>query len=149
MDIRDDTVSEIAAQAAQDVWVVLSRLRRRLAALDGAGDLSPAQSSVLVRLDRNGPASASELAVAEQVRPQSMAKIVIALEEAGLVVRHPDPLDGRRQVVTLTELGRERRLGDLRARQAWLARAMQERGSEERLRAVITAMELLDEVAHS
>ncbi|SDK33437.1 MarR family winged helix-turn-helix transcriptional regulator [Nonomuraea jiangxiensis] len=149
MDITDEVVSEAAAQAARDVWVVLSRLRRRLAALDGAGDLSPAQASVLARLDKHGPASASELAVAEQVRPQSMAKIVIALEEAGLVARHPDPADGRRQVVTLTGLGGERRLGDLRARQAWLARAMQERGTPEQLRAVITAMELLDEVAHT
>ncbi|MEV0159550.1 MarR family transcriptional regulator [Nonomuraea fuscirosea] len=142
-------VSEQAAHAAAEVWVVFSRLRRRLQALEGEGGSSPAQASVLARLSKQGPASASELAAAERVRPQSMAKIVAALEQAGLVERHPDPEDGRRLLVTLTEAGRTRRQGDRQAREAWLARTLHERGDEEQLRAVITAMALLDEVAHS
>lgn len=145
----DASISPTAAHAARDSWVVVSRLRRKLRALESADGLSPAQASVLMRLGKQGPASASELAAAEQVRPQSMAKIVAALEQAGFVERHPDPGDGRRQVVTLTGLGRERRQGDLRAREAWLARSLQEHGSAEEIRAVITAMALLDKVAGS
>ncbi|GAA3660794.1 MarR family transcriptional regulator [Nonomuraea antimicrobica] len=140
---------EEAARAAAEVWVVFGRLRRRLKALEGEGGLSSAQASVLTRLSKLGPASASELAAAERVRPQSMAKIVVSLERAGLLERHPDPDDGRRQVITLTEAGRTWRQGDRQAREAWLARALRERGSEEQVRAVITAMALLDEVAHS
>ncbi|WP_367123440.1 MarR family winged helix-turn-helix transcriptional regulator [Streptomyces phytohabitans] len=149
MNDSDPPLSPTAVRAAGDVWIVFSRLRRRLRALDGEDDLSPAQAAVLKRLSQHGPASASELAAAEGVRAQSMAKNVAALEAAGLVERHPDPYDGRRRPVTLTERGREQRLGDLRARQAWLARALQEHGGEEELRAVVTAMALLDEVAQS
>ncbi|GGO25165.1 MarR family winged helix-turn-helix transcriptional regulator [Microbispora bryophytorum] len=144
-----DAVSEAAAQAAGDTWVAVSRLVRRLRELDAEGDLSSGQASVLVRLAKHGPASASELAAAERVRPQSMAAIVQALERAGLVERHRDPEDGRRQLVTLTEPGRERRLDDRRAREAWLARALQEHCTEAQLRTITEAMALLDAVAQS
>ncbi|MEV4562805.1 MarR family transcriptional regulator [Nonomuraea sp. NPDC049419] len=145
----DEDEALLATRAATETWVVLGRLRRRLESLPSEGGLSPAQASVLTRLGKHGPASASELAAAERVRPQSMAKIVVSLEQAGLVERNPDPEDGRRQVITLTEQGAARRQGDREARQAWLAATLRERGSEEQIRAVITAMALLDEVAHS
>ncbi|MFF3559190.1 MarR family winged helix-turn-helix transcriptional regulator [Streptomyces sp. NPDC002574] len=148
-DAAEPRVSDLATQAAEDVWVVIGRLRRKIKTLDGEGDLSPGEASVLAHLVKHGPASASALAAVENVRPQSMAKYVHALEEAGLVERRPDPDDGRRLLVSPTPLGLERRQGDRRARQAWLARELQERGTAEQLRAVVTAMALLDEVAQS
>lgn len=146
----DAPISEAAAQAAGELWVVMPRLKRRLAALDeGADSLSPAESSVLRRLAKEGPATASELAAAERVRPQSMAATVAALEAEGLVLRSPDPHDGRRRQVTLTEAGRRLRLDDSRAREAWLARALDRHADPEQLAALRTAVALLDEVAGS
>jgi DNA-binding MarR family transcriptional regulator len=147
-----ERISDTANLAASEAWVVVGRVVRKLRSLegfDGASDLSAAQASVLSRLVKQGPASASELAGAEGVRPQSVAKIIAVLEGAGLIERNPDPDDGRRQVVSATARGRERKRGDQRARQTWLARALQEHGSEEELRAVITAMALLDKVAQA
>ncbi|BBA99452.1 putative MarR family transcriptional regulator [Actinacidiphila reveromycinica] len=137
-----------AVRAAEQVWVVVGRLRRRLREVNGDG-LTPAQSSVLVRLAKGEGASISGLAAIERVRPQSMAKIVAGLEEAGLVSRRPDPDDGRRQLLALTERGVERRLGDRRSRQEWLVRELRTRYTEEQRQTIIDAMALLDEVAQS
>ena len=53
------------------------------------------------------PASASDLARAEQVTPQAVGPTVAVLEERGLVMRSPDPKDGRRVLLSVTEPGLE------------------------------------------
>jgi DNA-binding MarR family transcriptional regulator len=142
-------VSQSAVRAAGDVWVVMGRLLRRLRELHGEDGLTPSQASVLVRLSKLDGASTSDLAAIERVRPQSMAKIVAGLEQAGLVTRRPDPDDGRRQLLALTELGVERRLGDRKSRQEWLVRELDARYTEEQRQTVIEAMALLDDVAQA
>jgi DNA-binding MarR family transcriptional regulator len=141
--------SESAAQAASQVRVVIGRVRRRLKELADADDLTPSQTAVLSRLDKDGPASASELAAAERVRPQSMAAILAALREADLIQRHPDPADGRRQVVSLTTAGRHRIQGDRRVRQEWLARALHDHCTEAERQAILKALTLLDQAVES
>ncbi|RJO69858.1 MarR family transcriptional regulator [Nocardia panacis] len=145
----DETISESAVRAANDVRVVFNRLRRRMLELATDGDLTPSQASVLNRLEKEGPASASELAAAERVRPQSMAATVAALDREGLLTRSPDPEDGRRQVLSLTDSGRVMALGDRAARIEWLARALHDRFSETQRRTIVEAMALLDEVSRS
>ncbi|WP_311203395.1 MarR family winged helix-turn-helix transcriptional regulator [Streptomyces noursei] len=142
--------AESAVRAAADVRIAFSRLKRRLKELATDEDLTPAQASVLARLDAQGSASASELATGERGSPQFMAKTVEALVRADLVVRHPDPLDGRRQLITLTVVGTRPAPGSDRwARQEWLAQSLQERCTEQELRTISAAMALLDEVARS
>jgi DNA-binding MarR family transcriptional regulator len=99
---------------------------------------------VLSRLEKDGPASASELAAAERVRPQSMATTLAALHRYRMIRRDPDPEDGRRQLVTLSTEGFERVQGDRQAREEWLARALQDRYTEAERRTVIDALALLD-----
>jgi DNA-binding MarR family transcriptional regulator len=139
-----DGIGESAVAAARDLRVVFSRLRRRLRGVAVGGDLTPSQTAVLTRLWKEGASSASALAGAERVRPQSMATIVAALDQRGLIERTPDPEDGRRQVVSLTEAGRERAESDRQVREEWLARAMQERYSEAERRIIIDALSLLE-----
>ena len=90
------------AQLAHELRETVGRLIRRLRAEPGPPF---AQLAVLGRLDREGPASISDLAAADRMRPQSMAQTVRDLEEAGLVSRRPDPQDGRRSFVELTAAG--------------------------------------------
>ena len=83
------------------------------------------QGTVLGRLDRDGPQSVSELAAGARMRPQSMAQTVRELEERGLVERRPDPTDGRRAFIELTDAGREALEADRRHRDGWLARVLE------------------------
>jgi DNA-binding MarR family transcriptional regulator len=55
--------------------------------------------SALTRLGRGEVSTASALATAEHVRPQSMAVTLAALERMGLIMRTPDQSDGRRQII--------------------------------------------------
>lgn len=140
-------VSESAVLAARDLRVLVGRLRRRLKEVRADDDLSASQTSALARLAKEGPASASALAGAERVRPQSMAATLAALEERELVRRSPDPDDGRRQLVTLTAAGRERAEGAQAAREEWLTATLQERFTEQERAAIVEALRLLDRLS--
>ena len=124
--------------------MVVGRLRRQLRGLATDGDLTPSQTAVLTRLWKEGASSASALAGAERVRPQSMATIVAALEQRGLIERTPDPEDGRRQVISLTKAGRRRAESDRQVREEWLARAIHERYSESERHTILDALSLLE-----
>src|SRR4051812_20654049 len=103
-----------SALVASELRAVLGQLVRRLRA-EHRFPLS--HGAVLGRLDREGPQSVSDLAVAERVRPQSMAQTVGDLEgRDGLVARRPDPDDGRRALVELTAEGTEALHADRRRR---------------------------------
>jgi DNA-binding MarR family transcriptional regulator len=133
-----------AAPLASDLRVVLGQLIRRLRA---EHRFSLSQGSVLGRLDREGPQSVSDLATAERVRPQSMAQTVGDLEGDGLVERHPDPGDGRRALVSLTEAGLTELREDRRRREGWLVKAIEELPTEDQAtveRAIVLLRQLAD-----
>ncbi|MFE1858953.1 MarR family winged helix-turn-helix transcriptional regulator [Streptomyces anandii] len=137
-------VSSSAARAARDLRVVFSRLRRRIREVAQDEDLTPSQVSALTLVGKHGAATASALAAAEGVRPQSMATTLSALEQHGLIRRRPDPDDGRRQLVTLTETGRERIEDNRQVRAEWLARALEDRFTEAERRTLLEALALMD-----
>jgi DNA-binding MarR family transcriptional regulator len=140
-------ISESAACAARDLRVVFSRLRRRLREVAEDDQLTPPQVSALTLVAKHGAATAGALAKAEGVRPQSMATTLAALDRQDLIRRSPDPDDGRRRLVTLTEAGRLRVEGDRQARDEWLARALQDRYTEDERRTVLEGLTLLERLA--
>ncbi|PYC66090.1 MarR family transcriptional regulator [Streptomyces tateyamensis] len=149
MDPAVEPVTDSAARAARQLRVVYGRLRRRLRAVADPGGLSPAQLSALTRLGADGTSSASALAAAERVRPQSMAATLAALDQDGLISRRPDPEDGRRQLVSLTAAGQEWVAGRRQARQEWLAGVFQTRFTEQERQTVLAALALLERVSES
>jgi DNA-binding MarR family transcriptional regulator len=110
------------AELAHDLRESVGRLVRRLRA---ESDVPMNQMGVLGRLDRFGPASISDLAAADRVRPQSMAQTVRELESAGWVSRRPDPDDGRRAILELTDAGLARLQANRAAREDWLTQALE------------------------
>jgi DNA-binding MarR family transcriptional regulator len=133
-----------AVTAAREIRVVFGRLRRRFREVADVDDLTPTQTSALSRLTKNGPASASELAAAERVRPQSIAATIAVLEERGLVGRRPDPGDGRRQLVSVTDAGMALVTGARQARDEWLAGELRAHFTDAERATILAALTLLD-----
>lgn len=144
-----EAVSESAVHAAREVRTVFSRLRRRLRETYDTEGLTPSQTSALSRLSKDGSASTSDLAAAERVRHQSMASTLAILEERGLIERRPDPTDGRRQLVSLSDAGRAFLADKRRAGEEWLARSLQARFTERERQSLIEALTLLDRLTRS
>ncbi|WP_305780131.1 MarR family winged helix-turn-helix transcriptional regulator [Nocardia nova] len=137
------------AAVAADLRVAVSRLLRQLRAQAEGSDLTKSQSSVLIRLEQGGPATATQLARAAGMRPQSMAKIVRALEEAGLIAGTPDPADGRKTVLDLTEAARDEFRTGRRAKEDWLTRVIEAEFTDAEIRQLADAVGLLDRIGRA
>jgi DNA-binding MarR family transcriptional regulator len=132
------------ARAASDLRAVLGRLKRRLRQAGPVEEITLPQSSVLSRLDHEGPMTPGALARADRVRPQSMSTILAALEAKGFVDRRPDPADGRHAVMFLTDPGEQWVQGVRRQREGQLARAIAEQLTLDEQRVLVAALPLLD-----
>src|SRR5579863_8331743 len=109
---------------AGELRVTIGKLVRRAREQADAGDFTNSQKSVLLRLERDGPATVSMLARAEGVRPQSMRITVAALEAAGAVRGKSDPKDRRQTFLSLTpSFARILKTGRA-AKEDWLIRAL-------------------------
>ena len=136
-------------QVAGALRVSIGLLRRRLRQAQAASDLTLPETSALARLDRGGPTTASALAALEQISPQSLGATIARLEARQLVARRPDPDDGRRSVVSITEAGLVA-LGDRRnARTEQLAQALSSGFTPDELRQLMAAVPLIERLAQS
>jgi DNA-binding MarR family transcriptional regulator len=94
-------------EAADAIHSAAIHLLRRVRKVDAdVMRISVARASALSVLVFAGPRSLGELADAEQVTPPTMSKLVVALEEEGLVRRRPHSTDGRSVRLEATAKGR-------------------------------------------
>ena len=87
---------------AQQIYVFVQHLGRRLREIDARAGLTPARYSVLATLRFDGSKNIGELAVDERVKPPSMTRLVRDMRRDGLISVSPDPDDGRGVLVEMT-----------------------------------------------
>jgi DNA-binding MarR family transcriptional regulator len=136
-----------AAKLAGELRIALGKLKRRLREQAHPNDFTDSQKSVLLRLDRDGPATVSALARAESVRPQSMRVTVAGLEVMGAVAGKPDPSDGRQTLIDVTPDFRKALNANRAAKDDWLFRALQTQLSRPEQAELAAAVKLLQRLA--
>lgn len=99
-------------------------LARRMRTERPADAMSPASVALLGALYRLGPVPAVRLATELHLQPQSLTRLLDALEDNDLIARRPGAYDRRERVITLTRRGRAAFMADMRDRRHWLKTAM-------------------------
>jgi DNA-binding MarR family transcriptional regulator len=134
-------------QVSGALLVSIGLLRRRMRQTEVDSDLTVSETSALVRLDRGGPSTASALARLEQISQQSMGATLAALEQRALVERQPDPDDGRRAVISLTDAGRALLRDRFTARSGQIAHVLSSGFTRAELRQLEAAAPLIERLA--
>ena len=131
-------------EVASALQLSIGLFARRYRQSAGPDGLTMPEQSTLFRLEHDGPASASDLARAEQVTPQAVGPVVAVLEERGLVMRSPDPKDGRRVLLAVTEPGLEALRNKRSARVERMANVLAEDFSRAELETLHAAAQLIE-----
>jgi DNA-binding MarR family transcriptional regulator len=134
-------------RAASALRTAIARINRRLRTQDEAGGVGSTGLSLLGRLYRSGPCTASELAAREGLQPQSLTRTLQMLEERGLISRETDDDDRRRSTITIMDTGLFLLHKVMRTREAWLARAMESTLSPTERELLRLAASLLERLA--
>lgn len=133
-------------QTTEIVRAVLA-LGRRLRAERPAGSVSLAALSILATLYRLGPVPAVRLAAEEQLQPQSLTRLLAALDRDGMILRTPGATDRRELTIHLTARGLAALSADIRARRQWLDGAIAATLSAEEAEALLRAADAMLKLA--
>lgn len=127
----------------------VGRLNWRMRAERARGGPSPLELAVLSRLHRAGTHTPKALADAERIHPQSLTRVLAALDRDALITRHRDPNDGRRMLVRISTRGLETLRDYSEQRERWLAAAMAETLNETEQDLLGLAAKLMTRVAET
>ena len=136
-------------QLAAALRVSIGLLVRRMRQIPVEGELTLSETSALARLDRGGPTTPGALAKQEQISPQSMGATLAALQARGLIERAPDPDDGRRAVMSITDAGLALLRSRRNAKVQQLARALSADFTADELVQLAAVAPLLERLAQS
>ncbi|SRR5581483_3941940 len=128
----------VAARLRLAMARMVRRIRRQT-----PGELSASAISVLAQLDRHGPSTLGDLALAEGVSRPAMTVLTAGLAAAGMIRKEPDPVDRRLVRASLTAGGRAALERARSLRSAFFARRL--RGlTEDELRTLDRAAGILE-----
>ncbi|WP_085082862.1 MarR family winged helix-turn-helix transcriptional regulator [Azospirillum oryzae] len=143
--INDKALSEEDATALALAEWLRDTISRFIRSVRNETDTpTTSQSETLLLLEKRGPLSVAELANCRNVRHQSMRLVTAQLETEGLVCRLPNPADGRSQLLSITEKGREGLSRSREARTSKIAALIEERLSEEDRRTLEAAIPIIE-----
>ena len=106
-----DTGREAALRAIErEVGVLIRRVRRVIGDRARAvhPELQPASYLLLTHLDQRGPARSSAVVEELGIDKGAVSRQITHLVELGLLVRTPDPLDGRAVLLSISDDARDR-----------------------------------------
>ena len=129
---------------AAQLRLAVGRLVRRARAVEAQPF---AHYPALGTLNREGPMTTSDLAQAQFVRPQSMARTVAQLAEEDLVRFEPHPKDRRKTLVVLTDEGRRALDAAMARRASWLREAIENELTPQEQAVLAAAVPLLERMA--
>ena len=123
------------------------RLGRRLRTARPEGSVNLSTLALLTTLYRKGAMAAAQLAREERLQPQSLTRLLAAMQGDGLIQRRRDAVDQRALIIEITPLGRSVVARDLAARRAWLDRTMDMALTSEEREQLTQAAALMQKVA--
>jgi DNA-binding MarR family transcriptional regulator len=107
------------------------------------GQLSLTERSTLGLLYPDVQLAPTDIARTEKVTTQSMSQVVNHLVELNFVARTPSADDGRKTLVSLTDLGKARVEQARQEKQEWLAKALHEKVSNAEKVLLVDALKIL------
>lgn len=140
--------AELAA-ATRELRQSVVRLARRLRTQRQEHGVSNLGVSVLSRLARHRVLTPGAIADGEGVTPQTLTRVLAALEERGLISRRGHPDDARQSLLELTEAGVDVLRRDATVREEWLRAALSSELTPAERKMLRIAAELLDRLADS
>ncbi|HUK02806.1 MAG TPA: MarR family transcriptional regulator [Steroidobacteraceae bacterium] len=120
------TITEGAAAVDDSRLIVRAvlQLGRKLRSVRPSRSVSLSTLSILGTLHRFGPMAAVTLAQRERLKPQSLTRLLAAMQRQGLILRRRSETDRRAHFILITAKGRRALGRDVRARRRWLDAAM-------------------------
>ena len=113
---------EVIARSADELVAALSAMVTQFKRRSGDPDTG-ARAFLLGHVDRLAPVRATEIADCTALDLSTVSRHLRGLEDAGLLVRSPDPDDRRASLLSVTDEGRAFVADAVRARTALLAAA--------------------------
>jgi DNA-binding MarR family transcriptional regulator len=100
------------------------KIARKLQSHRSAAVLSLSKLTILGELHREGVCTAAAMASALRLQPQSLTRVLAALERQSLIARRPNSSDRRESLIQITAEGEALLAADVLARRVRLAEAI-------------------------
>ena len=142
-----DDEGDGAVATARALQASASLLSRRLFDSRGPGGLSVAKMNALGHLHREGPTTATVLAAYLRIQPQSLTRLLAALEAQRLISRREDDEDRRQVRIAITERGTKLLQRDVKERRARLAHVIEKELTPAEQGVLAVATQLMDRLA--